>query len=85
MRLINKFDYEEFKHECIGQNIVPFPVLEFAQKSGIATCAIKMYPELSPSEAYLKFIQLNQIPPTPNTVVENSQGGCSGCGSNKEK
>jgi hypothetical protein len=65
LKLNNRFDYAEFTEACAAADCKPQPVLEFAQKAGIVTSATVMYPELPVAEAYLKFIQDNQVAFTP--------------------
>ena len=61
LELKNKFDYEEFKINCIKVGIEAQPILEFAQKAGMVSSAVIMYPDLPTPEAYLKLIQENQV------------------------
>jgi hypothetical protein len=63
--LKNRFDFEEFSIACGNAGIRPQPVLEFAQKAGMVSTSMLIYPELPVAEAYLKFIAENQIAFTP--------------------
>ena len=65
LKLNNRFDYVEFSAACAEAGCEPQPALEFAQKAGMISAGLTMYPELPVAEAYLKFIQDNQQAFTP--------------------
>ena len=83
--LRDRFDSKEFQVACESRGVVPQPVLEFAQKAGMISCAIVAYPELPVSEAYLKFIKENQSVTVlaPNTETRKETQPCGGCGGGK--
>ena len=83
LSLDNRFDYKQFTAACIKNGIEPLPALEFSHKAGMAACGINAYPDIAPSDAYLKFIQDNQDMPqmvAPSVVPESLKRGCNSCG-----
>jgi hypothetical protein len=77
------FNYMEFKNACTLDGCEPQEALEFAQKAGMISCGLTMYPELPVAEAYLKFISDNQVaytPPLRQPETHQSLTGCGGCG-----
>jgi hypothetical protein len=65
----NHFDYVEFSAACKAAGTEPQTAHEFAQKAGMVTAGMIMYPELSADQAYLKFINENrQEQPSPAIV-----------------
>lgn len=49
-------DYEGFCSLCVENGIEPLPVLEYAQKMGIALLATRRFPADDPVDAYLKVV-----------------------------
>lgn len=67
LSLKNKFDYAEFVTACKFAGIRPLDAMEFAQKAGIISTAMTLYPNLPVAEAYVRFVQESSIPkPTSN-------------------
>jgi hypothetical protein len=86
LNLKSKFDFEEFKSTCKSGGIESCPILEFAQKAGILSCAMVKYPEMPIAEAYTRLIQesigitvSDQLP----VIHPESSSPCSGCGGGK--
>jgi hypothetical protein len=61
----DRFDYEQHLQGCREAECAALPVLEYAQKAGMITCAMKMYPEMPVAEAYLHLLNKHQIAFTP--------------------
>ncbi len=55
LTLTNPFDYNEYKSKCV-ENCMSMG--EYAQKVGMLKVGMAMFPELEPSQAYLKFIEV---------------------------
>lgn len=73
------FDYAKFKVACNFDGCEPQSAMEFSQKAGMISCALAMYPSLDVRDAYLKFIQENQLiitvgDPTPHEIPIQSRG-----------
>lgn len=86
LKLVNKFDYKQFTAVCEENNVEPLSALEFSHKAGMAACGMAAYPELTPAEAYLKFIQDNQdIPQAAKITAPPAEvkRGCNSCGGGK--
>ena len=60
LKMVNKFDYDEFEAACSADGCESLPVLEFAQKVGMVSCSLQMYPELPVAEGYLKLLRERQ-------------------------
>lgn len=58
--LTNQFDYNEFSAACEREGVEPLTAYEFAQKAGLLTCAVMIYPNLLAHDAYLKLIEEHQ-------------------------
>lgn len=82
----DKFNYEQHIQGCREADCAALPPLEFAQKAGMISCAMEAFPELPVAEAYLAFIQKNQIaftPPqlqAPPPIQLGETKGCCGGG-----
>jgi len=59
LTLTNKFDYAEFSASCAKKKIQPQSAAEFAQKAGLLTCAGIMFPDMSPTEAYVALLNFS--------------------------
>jgi len=64
LQLTDKFDYDEFCNLCDENKYPRMNPLEFAQKSGIVTVAVKTYPAMPAADAYNTF--------TMNTAPQES-------------
>lgn len=73
--LDNRYDYQLFLERCEarGLQVVGGSELEFAQKVGMIMCALFRYPDMSPVDAYVKFVQTAAEPPKPNRYQEEQQ------------
>lgn len=60
LNLQNKYDYTEFSEACRSENVEPHDLLEFAQKVGMLSVSMSLYPTLPLTEAYLKLIEEGQ-------------------------
>lgn len=89
LKLKNSFDYNEFLSACTEAGVQALPPGEFAQKAGMLKVACNMYPDMTPKEAYLKFVEnlnteysqkpaTSEISPAPPGTT-----GCGGCGGGK--
>jgi hypothetical protein len=94
MHLINRFDYTEYSRACQGAGVEAHQMLEFAQKAGIAACAIVAYPDLAPLEAYWKLVIENpsrlvsqhlniSASQSSSTVTSLAPPPCGTCGGGK--
>ena len=92
--LADKCSYSEFVAACENSSITPLHGMEFAQKIGVILAGMSAYPELSPSEAYLRYLKEYQItvigsvpPQLSNDSVNIPQGqsssDCDSCGGSK--
>ena len=75
------FDYNLFKSQCEAQDVPVFTPHQFAQKAGMVMCAITMYPNETPSNAYNKFINEHRDVPQVYTPATK----CGGCGGGQVK
>ena len=97
-KLKNKFDYHEFTELCSQHGIAPQPVFEFAQKAGMLSCALLLYPNLPAAEAYLRLIEDHQqetitthsappvrftATPAEQSTVTTASTNCGSCGGGK--
>lgn len=81
LSMLNPFDLNEYKEMCLARGYgVVGTHTEYAQKVGMVKVAITLYPELTPVEAYLRFVQ------DPNNSIRlmikgdgTSGGDCSAC------
>ena len=92
LAMLNKYDYEEFIGLCSRKSIAAFSIAEFAQKIGMLEVATYQFPQLSPAEAYNKFIEnMNKAYSLSNGIVLNNgyvrppepksdAKPCGGCG-----
>lgn len=90
LKLNNRFDYAEYSSACATESVEPHGALEFAQKAGMVSAGICAHPEMSESEAYLKFISDNQQvyvpPPIPQQQIVGASTAVSAkpcCGGGK--
>ena len=80
------FDYESFRCKCIEQGIEPLGVLEYSQKVGIIQVAIKLYPDNTLEQAYLRLLrEHSHYEPVGASApvgesVQPVQKPCNGCG-----
>lgn len=63
----NKFDYTEFVELCSQYGVDSLDKLEFAQKIGILHVAQQAHPDKPVDEAYITFIQTEDMMPIKNT------------------
>lgn len=82
LKMKNGFDYVEFASACNDAGINVISASEFAQKVGMLMVGMFMFPDVLPTDAYLKFIE------RMNSEYQDSQQSdkksCGGCGA-KEK
>ena len=94
LNLTDKCSYSEFFKSCENSNIKPLRGMEFAQKVGVILAGMSAHPELSPSEAYLRYLTEHQtaitgsVPPqlTNDPVIVpqvQSSSDCGSCGGGK--
>lgn len=72
LALEERFSFDCYMKACAGAGCNDICTkVQFATKAGIATAAMCDYPDLSPEEAYMKYITID-APPAPT--------GCGSCG-----
>jgi len=65
LSLSDPCDYEEFCESCLKEGIEPLPILEYAQKMGIAMVAVRRFPNDDPMDAYMRLVTSKQLPTLP--------------------
>ena len=83
LRLENKYDYAEFKRECLTAKSEPLSWLEYTQKAQAVLNGMEKYPDLAVDQAYLKIVEdqkggLIAAQPQPSEPVKANCGGCGG-------
>lgn len=80
LKMKNSFDYVEFISVCNDAGINVIPASEFAQKVGMLMVGMFMFPDVLPTEAYLKFIErMNDEYRNPQNMSPQAQP-CGTCG-----
>lgn len=73
--LNDKFSYTEMTEACTAAGVTVMPPIEFAHKVGMLLVAEKLYPELTPVEAYKQLAEDSTKPQifVPNIVQEDNE------------
>ena len=85
LRLTNKYDYAEFKRECLNAKLEPLSWLEYAQKAQAVMAGSAKYPELAIDQAYLQLVeyQKGDLVVAQSQTPEPVKSNCGGCGGGK--
>lgn len=77
------FDYDLFCRACIDAGVPTLQLGEWAQKIGMVQVALRRHPDLSPLEAYRRFVSEmnNSLPAVTTDVSTSNQTQATGCGS----
>lgn len=79
LSLKNPFDYSEYTLACIGTDVNVVSIGSYAQVVGMLKVAMVQYPDKTPEDAYLQFIQdMNTVANMPQQPAK--EGGCPTCG-----
>ena len=76
--LENSFDYDEYVRVCIGKDIEPLPLSEYAQRLGILFVARERFKSGNAENDYQAFI--SEMMASRQSSQSSSGGGKGGCG-----
>lgn len=84
MSLQDPFNYVEYLNVCKTKGVIPKNILSYGQKVGLLLLAVKLYPDITPQDAYDKiFLEHSEkIEFTPNKEIikEIKTTPCGTCG-----
>lgn len=77
------FDYDLFCQACSNAGVPALQLGEWAQKIGMVQVALRRHPDLSPLEAYQRFVsEMNNSLPVVTTedATRKQAAACGSCG-----